>query len=263
MIRKLSFLRSRPSRDLLTLAALVSSLAGTMAAPIAAQDGDARGIELAELLGKSSGLDFRMVGPHRGGRVTAVTGVIQQRSTFYMGPSGGGVWKTTDAGATWRAVTDGFLDTGSVGAIDVADSDPNVVYVGTGSACIRSNVVTGRGVWRSTDAAATWSFLGLRDSGPDRRPGGASQGSRPGLRRGARSPVRLESRTRRLSQPRRRRHLAAGAVRVGAHRRGRSGNGSVQPAADLCRRLDRRAQAVDDPLGLGGERPLPLDRRRR
>jgi photosystem II stability/assembly factor-like uncharacterized protein len=111
------------------------------------------------------GLDYRMVGPHRGGRVTAVAGVIQQRSTFYMGATGGGVWKTTDYGATWLNVTDGFLDTGSIGALDVADSDPNVVYVGTGSACIRSNIITGRGVWRSADAGDTWTFLGLRDAG--------------------------------------------------------------------------------------------------
>ncbi|HVS13562.1 MAG TPA: hypothetical protein VMV46_06550 [Thermoanaerobaculia bacterium] len=112
-----------------------------------------------------AGLSYRMVGPHRGGRVTAVAGVLQQRETFYMGATGGGVWKTDDLGTTWRNVSDGYFSTSSIGAIDVADSDPNVVYVGTGSACIRSNIVTGRGVYRSTDAGATWSFLGLRESG--------------------------------------------------------------------------------------------------
>ncbi|MEM1248805.1 MAG: hypothetical protein AAGK22_20665 [Acidobacteriota bacterium] len=109
--------------------------------------------------------DYRMVGPYRGGRVTAVAGVIQERSTFYMGATGGGVWKTTDAGQIWNNVSDGFFATGAIGAIDVSDSDPNVVYAGTGSAAIRSNIVTGRGVYRSTDAGRTWSFLGLRDSG--------------------------------------------------------------------------------------------------
>jgi hypothetical protein len=112
-----------------------------------------------------AGLHYRMVGPHRGGRVTAVAGVLQHRETFYMGATGGGVWKTDDLGMTWRNLSDGFFATPSIGAIDVADSDPNVVYVGTGSACIRSNVIAGRGVYRSTDAGATWTFLGLPDSG--------------------------------------------------------------------------------------------------
>jgi hypothetical protein len=141
---------------------LALALALLFAPQSAAQDGDGNEAFPPALF---SGLDFRMVGPHRGGRVTAVTGVIQERSTFYMGATGGGVWKTTDYGATWRNVTDGFLDTGSIGALDVANSDPNVVYAGTGSACIRSNIITGRGVWRSTDAGATWTFRGLRDSG--------------------------------------------------------------------------------------------------
>ncbi len=109
--------------------------------------------------------DYRMVGPYRGGRVTAVTGVVQSRGTFYMGATGGGVWKTNDYGLRWENVSDGFFETGAIGALDVANSDPNVVYAGTGSACIRSNIVTGRGVYRSTDAGRTWTFLGLRESG--------------------------------------------------------------------------------------------------
>ncbi|HVS62225.1 MAG TPA: hypothetical protein VMT85_01855 [Thermoanaerobaculia bacterium] len=111
------------------------------------------------------GMSYRMVGPHRGGRVTAVAGVVQHPETFYMGATGGGVWRTDDLGTTWRNLSDGFFATSSIGAIDVADSDPNVVYVGTGSACIRSNIITGRGVYGSTDGGDTWRFLGLRESG--------------------------------------------------------------------------------------------------
>ena len=110
-------------------------------------------------------LRYRMVGPSRGGRVTAVAGVPQQTGTFYMGATGGGVWKTTDYGQSWDNVSDGYFQTASVGAIAVAGSDPNVVYVGTGSDGIRSNVIAGRGVYKSTDAGKTWTFLGLRDVG--------------------------------------------------------------------------------------------------
>ncbi len=111
--------------------------------------------------GGLSDLRFRMVGPSRGGRVTAVAGVTDQPSTFYMGSTGGGVWKTTTAGAGWENVSDGFFATASIGAIDVADSDPNVVYVGTGSDGIRSNVIGGRGIYKSIDAGKTWRFQGL------------------------------------------------------------------------------------------------------
>lgn len=110
-------------------------------------------------------LNFRMIGPHRGGRATAVTGIADQPHVFFMGTTGGGVWKTDDAGAHWRNITDGFLDVGNIGAIDVADSDPNVIWVGTGSASIRGNSSVGKGVWRSTDGGATWQFRGLPESG--------------------------------------------------------------------------------------------------
>ncbi|MGH7569928.1 MAG: WD40/YVTN/BNR-like repeat-containing protein [Gemmatimonadales bacterium] len=111
------------------------------------------------------GLRYRLVGPSRGGRVTAVAGAPQQPGTFYLGATGGGVWKTTDYGQSWANVSDGFFQTASIGAIRVADADPNVLYVGTGSDGIRSNVIAGRGVYKSADAGKTWTFLGLRDVG--------------------------------------------------------------------------------------------------
>ncbi len=110
-------------------------------------------------------LRWRSVGPHRGGRVTAVAGHRAQPSTFYMGGTGGGVFKSTDYGQNWVPITDGQIETGSIGDIAVAESDPNVVYVGTGSDGIRSNVITGRGMYKSTDAGKTWTFIGLRDTG--------------------------------------------------------------------------------------------------
>ncbi|HEY6393373.1 MAG TPA: hypothetical protein VIX89_18975 [Bryobacteraceae bacterium] len=112
-----------------------------------------------------SGMRYRMIGPERGGRVTAVTGVPSQPYTFYMGSTGGGVWKTTDAGHTWANVSDGQIPLGSMGAVEVSLSDPNIIYAGTGSSKIRSNVSIGRGIYKSADAGKTWSFSGLRDVG--------------------------------------------------------------------------------------------------
>jgi photosystem II stability/assembly factor-like uncharacterized protein len=111
------------------------------------------------------GFQYRMIGPHRGGRVTAVAGVPGDHRTFYMGATGGGVWKTTDAGEVWENISDRYFKTGSVGAIAVASSDPKVIYVGTGSANIRSNIEIGHGSYKSTDAGATWSSIGLEDAG--------------------------------------------------------------------------------------------------
>ncbi len=110
-------------------------------------------------------LKYRSIGPERGGRVTAVTGVPSEPNTFYFGSTGGGVWKTTDAGHTWVNLTDGQIPLGSMGAVEVSLSNPNVIYVGTGSSKIRSNVSIGRGMYKSTDAGRTWKFSGLRDAG--------------------------------------------------------------------------------------------------
>jgi photosystem II stability/assembly factor-like uncharacterized protein len=111
------------------------------------------------------GLRYRLVGPSRGGRVTTVTGVPSQPKTFYMGVASGGLFKTTDSGVNWVPITDGKIPLGSTGCVAVADSDPNVIYLGTGSDGVRSNVSTGRGVYKSIDGGQTWKFLGLYNAG--------------------------------------------------------------------------------------------------
>ena len=103
------------------------------------------------------GLLYRLVGPSRGGRVTTVTGVPSQPRTFYMGVASGGLFRTTDGGTNWTPLSDGKIPLGSMGSIAVADSDPRVIYVGTGSDGVRSNVSTGRGVYKSIDAGSTLS----------------------------------------------------------------------------------------------------------
>lgn len=108
---------------------------------------------------------YRFVGPWRGGRVTAVTGVDSQPNVFYMGATGGGVWKSEDYGVSWQNVSDGYFDTPSIGAIRVAPSDPNIVYVGTGSDGLRSNIISGKGVYKSVDAGRTWQHIGLEKAG--------------------------------------------------------------------------------------------------
>ena len=109
-----------------------------------------------------SGMTFRNIGPFRGGRAVAVCGVVQDPYTFYFGSTGGGVWKTENGGETWKNITDGYLKTGSIGAIDVSRSDPNVVVVGTGEGPVRGVMTShGDGVYISTDGGATWSNKGL------------------------------------------------------------------------------------------------------
>ncbi len=109
-------------------------------------------------------LRWRSVGPYRGGRVDAVVGDLRKPFLFYMGSVNGGVWRTTDGGQTWQNITDGKSDISSVGAISVAPSDPNVIYVGTGESQLREDLTFGTGMYRSTDAGQTWAHLGLGEA---------------------------------------------------------------------------------------------------
>jgi photosystem II stability/assembly factor-like uncharacterized protein len=110
------------------------------------------------------GLTLRMIGPHRGGRVVAVAGHPTEPGTFYFGACAGGVWQTTDAGSTWRNISDGYFNTSAIGALAVSPSDPNVIYAGTGETAIRGNVSHGDGVYKSTDGGRTWRDIGLSET---------------------------------------------------------------------------------------------------
>ena len=140
-------------RRCLVLAAATLA-AATAASPVAQVHSEAGRLQL-------QGMRWRNIGPFRGGRVTTAVGVPNQPLVYYFGATGGGVWKTEDAGISWRNISDGYFRTGSVGALAVADSDPNVIYAGMGEACVRSNFSEGDGVYRSTDGGATWTHAGL------------------------------------------------------------------------------------------------------
>ena len=151
-------------RALFSLLLLLAGL--TNAGSLAASAAPARPAAAADPLEQSrlAGLAWRNIGPYRGGRVTAVAGVIGQRNVYYFGGTGGGIWKSVDSGVSWQNVSDGHLGTGSVGALEVSASDPNVIYAGMGESCIRGNVSHGDGVYRSEDAGRSWQNMGLRDT---------------------------------------------------------------------------------------------------
>ena len=132
----------------------------TLLEPMQAQtSGPATGVSPTEF----AGMRFRMVGPTRGGRVTAVTGVPEQSLTFYLGASGGGVWKTTNGGISFTPVFQ-QESIASIGDIAIAPSDPRVVWIGSGEANLRNSTYYGNGVYKSVDGGATWQHMGLPES---------------------------------------------------------------------------------------------------
>ena len=110
-----------------------------------------------------SSLEYRLIGPFRGGRSGTVAGVPGEPNLYYFGATGGGVWRTKDGGRTWENISDGYFG-GSIGAVEVAQSDHNVIYVGGGEQTVRGNVSSGYGVWKTEDAGKTWKSLGLDKS---------------------------------------------------------------------------------------------------
>ena len=151
-------------KSLRTLAVLSCLFGGWTAAQAARKTGEKEAAPGAGLSKLYEGMEFRNIGPFRGGRVTAVAGVRGQPLLYYFGGTGGGVWKTMDGGSNWQPVSDKDFATGSVGAIGIAESDPNVIYVGMGESPIRGNVSNGDGVYKSTDAGKTWKNVGLANT---------------------------------------------------------------------------------------------------
>src|SRR4051794_28618175 len=114
--------------------------------------------------GPFGALRWRSLGPARGGRWIAVAGSAARPYEYYMGATGGGLWKTTDAGISWKPVTDGLIEHSSIGAVAVSPSNPDIIYIGTGEADIRGNIIQGGGAYKSTDAGKTWTHFGLADT---------------------------------------------------------------------------------------------------
>src|SRR5215831_11472250 len=110
------------------------------------------------------GMEWRSIGPNRGGRSIAAAGSASRPLEYYFGATGGGLWKTSDGGESWRPVTDGQLHSSSVGAVAVAESNPDVVYIGMGETEFRGNIMQGDGVYKSTDGGKTWSHVGLEQT---------------------------------------------------------------------------------------------------
>ena len=110
------------------------------------------------------GLKWRNIGPERGGRSLSCIGSPGRTNEYYFGATGGGLWKTTDSGVTWFPVTDGKIDSSSIGAVAVAETNPDIIYIGGGETQLRGSITQGRGVYKSNDGGKTWRSLGLRET---------------------------------------------------------------------------------------------------
>ncbi len=145
-----------------TMSRLLLLICLAFSVPVIAQQGNAQQNSTASDTFMDF-LEFREVGPWRGGRSTAVTGHPERRETFYFGSTGGGVWKSDDGGSNWNNISDGDFG-GSIGSIALAPSDPDIIYVGAGENSLRGNVSSGFGVWKSLNGGRTWENKGLKDS---------------------------------------------------------------------------------------------------
>ena len=204
-----------------------------------------------------SEMRWRCIGPFRGGRTVAITGVPHQPNVFYMAAVNGGVWKTTDFGNTWNPIFDD-QPTGSVGALAVAPSDPNIIYVGSGEGLQRPDLATGDGVYKSTDAGKTWTHLGPARRAANHRDPRRSQRSKSRLRRRRRPSLRPQRRTRRFSLHRRRPIFPKSSLQRRKHRRCRSRFRSRKSANHLRRAVGRARRSVGS-----SQRRFHLHRRQR
>ena len=141
---------------LATLTACILTASAALPAPAQAQE------TFPDALWSS--LEWRNVGPPRGGRSIAVAGSAARPFEYFMGTTGGGLWKSTDGGQNWESVTDGQITSGSIGAVQVCESDPDIVYMGTGETQLRGNIQQGDGAYKSTDGGETWEHVGLRET---------------------------------------------------------------------------------------------------
>ncbi len=157
-------------------------------------------------------LQWRSIGPNRGGRSITSAGSASRPNEYYFGATGGGLWKTTDGGTTWKPVTDGQIKSSSVGAVAVAESNPDVVYIGMGETELRGNIMQGDGVYKSTDAGKTWKHMGLADTQAIARIRSRPRQPRYRLRRRAGPSLRPQRRARRVPLERRRQDLAESSL---------------------------------------------------
>ena len=209
-------------------------------------------------------LRWRSIGPFRGGRTVAIAGVPQRPETFYMAPNDGGVWKSIDAGRTWLPIFDAE-PTGSIGALAVAPSDPNVVYAGSGEGLRRPDLSTGDGMYVSTDGGATWTHGGLRDAQQIQAIAVDPRDAKIGVRRRRGASVRTERRTRPLSHHGRRRELCACArrrCRYGRRRRRDRPGATEDRLRGVVGVAQRPVESYRRLPALREERPLQVDRRR-
>ena len=207
---------------------------------------------------------WRSIGPDRGGRSIAVAGVKGRPREAYFGATGGGLWKTTDAGNNWAPVTDGQITSSSVGAVAVSESNPDIVWIGMGESCIRGNIMPGDGVYKSTDAGKTWANVGFKNVRRDLEDSHPPHQSRHRLRRELRRLLRPERGARRVQD-------APTAARPGSARCSRttrpapstSSIDANNPERDLRGAVGGVSHRVPDVERRPRQRPVQVHRRRR